>query len=309
MSVMERKLHARGVRVIATSAVRHEWWLDAALMRQVAAADLLIINGEGTLHHGARQGANLLRLADHEVRGGKPLYLINALYQQNPASWGDQIRKLDGVWARDSWSAGELSALRGAEVGYFADLTLCDGFVEFPFDRAGMLIGDSVKKGITRELAQVSGKTQASTLVPTVHRIKSLKGRKGLAAVPRRIYGAIYETVWGMRHPQFSMAQDEAAYAAVIAKSALHVTGRFHGACFSILTKTPFLTLSSNSWKLEALLADCGLDADRLVAPGALAAAVGQRDWDFSAAERANIARYVAMSVTASDAAFDVIAG
>ncbi len=308
MSVLEKKLHQRGITVVATSAVRHDWWLDEALLRTIAQSDLLIINGEGTLHHGSRHGVNLLRLTTHEARIGKPLYLINALYQENPASWGEQIRLFDGVWARDSWSAKELSTAWGAEVGHFADLTLCDGFVEFDFDRKGMVFGDSVKKAITRELARVSIKTKGNTLVPTVHRIKSPKGKTGVAAIPRLIYGKIYQTIWNARYPNFAMMPDQDAYAAFIARSALHVTGRFHGACFSILTRTPFLTLSSNSWKLEALLADCGLAADRLVAPGDLSKAVGRRNWGFTAEEMHNIERYVASSNVASDRAFDSIA-
>ena len=308
MSVLEKKLHHRGITVIATSPVRHEWWLDQALLRTIAQADLLIINGEGTLHHGSKHGVNLLRLAHHEARSGKPLFLINALYQENPAYWGEQIRLFDGVWARDSWSAKELSTVWGTPVDHFADLTLCDGFVEFGSERKGMVVGDSVKKAITRELARVSVRTKGTQLVPTVHRIKSPKGKTGVAAIPRLIYSKIYHTIWNARYPNFAMMPDQDAYAALIAGSALHVTGRFHGACFSILTKTPFLTLSSNSWKLEALLADCGLAADRLVAPGDLARAIGRRNWDFTAEEMQNIDSYVTWSTTESDRAFDQIA-
>ena len=41
------------------------------------------------------------------------------------------------------------------------------------------------------------------------------------------------------------------------------VTGRFHTACMALLTKTPFLALNSNSWKIEALLKDVGLNLKR----------------------------------------------
>ena len=48
------------------------------------------------------------------------------------------------------------------------------------------------------------------------------------------------------------------------------VTGRHHGLCFAIITNTPFLVMSSNSHKIEGLLADMGIGLDRLISKSAL---------------------------------------
>ena len=43
------------------------------------------------------------------------------------------------------------------------------------------------------------------------------------------------------------------------------ITGRYHGLCISIMAETPFLILSSNSHKVEAILEDIGLGLDRII--------------------------------------------
>ncbi|MEO8241520.1 MAG: polysaccharide pyruvyl transferase family protein [bacterium] len=308
MDLLDGNLARRGVQVIAQSPVRHAWWEDAALLGKIAEADILVINGEGTLHHGARQGEALIKLADHPARAGKPLYLINALYQENPAHWDAALRSFNGIWARDSRSARAMSAAVGREVGHFADLTLCDGFIGGAAERQGVVLGDSVKKKVTRKLAALSRKVEGATLVPIVRDLKSVRDRKGLSASLRRAENWITETFWTLRYPGFRLLPDQAAYGQVLGQAKLHVTGRFHGACFSVATQTPFVTLTSNSWKIEAMIGDCGLSQDRIIGIDQIEPGLLARDWSYSAAEMAAMRDYVERSTAASAAAFDAIA-
>ena len=95
----------------------------------------------------------------------------------------------------------------------------------------------------------------------------------------------------------------------VFSQRELLVTGRFHAVCMAILTKTPFVAVTSNSWKIEALLADIGLDPARVQTIGALTPDLLEKDWAFSDAE--NRAMEVALPEwrTAAEIMFDQIAG
>lgn len=308
MAVLEAGLTRRGVQIIATSPVRHAWWDDAALMQKIAEAQILVINGEGTLHHGGAQGEALVRLARHPVRGTKPLFLINALYQENPPDWGEALKTFTGLWARDSRSAAAMAQATGRPVGSFGDLTLCGDSIAGTGPRQGIVLGDSVKKKVSRRLAQLSTARPGCKLVPIVQDLKSVRDRTGLAAVMRRIENSLFTAASRWRYPALQLLPDQAAYAEVLRQAAVHVTGRFHGVCFSVATETPFVTLSSNSWKSEALIADVGLSTDRLVAPDRLTPDLLDRDWSYSVQERTAIRNFLSMSAAAAARAFDEIA-
>jgi hypothetical protein len=308
MNVLDGELQRRGVQIIGSSPVRHTWWEDAALLQKIAEADILVINGEGTLHHGGRQGEMLMRLANHPARSGKPVYLINAIYQENPAEWGEGLRTFAGIWARDSRSAAVMAQATGRDIGYFGDLTLCQGFITTEAVRRDVVFGDSVKTKVSQRLARLSRKTAGSALVPIVRDLKSVRDRKGISAILRRADNRITEAFWRMRYPGFALLPDEAAYGQVLSRASLHITGRFHGACFSIATQTPFVTMTSNSWKIEALIEDCGLSKDRIVTIDRIEPALLQRDWSFTEAEMAAMRAYVDRSVIAAGRAFDTIA-
>lgn len=308
MDVIEKQLARRGVTVIASSPCAHAWWKDDALMRSIAAADLLVINGEGTLHHGTGQAADLMKLAGHPVAAGKPLFLINALYQQNPAEWADLLHHFAGIWARDGRSAAELSAATGREIGFFGDLTLCDGIIHGHAARKGIVVSDSARKLTTLQLARLGGSLADTKLVPVVRELKSVRGRHGAAAVVRRLQDRAVKAIWKLRFPNLTILPGPNEFAQVLGSSALHVTGRFHGVCFSILTQTPFVTVTSNSWKIEALMEDCGLSPDRIVTPDAIGPDLFLRDWSFTSQEQAAILAFVEFSGRAAAAAFDEIA-
>lgn len=308
MDVIEKQLAQRGVTIIASSPCGHVWCQDAGLMRKIAAADLLIINGEGTLHHGTGQAADLMKLAGHPVAAGKPLFLINALYQQNPEEWSALLRHFAGIWARDGRSAAELSAATGRKIGFFGDLTLCDGIIDAHAARQGVVVSDSGNKVISLQLAKLSRSLPDAKFVPVVRELKSVRNRKGLAAGMRRVQDRAVKAIWALRFPGLTLLQDQAQFAALLGTAALQVTGRFHGVCFSILTQTPFVAVTSNSWKIEALLEDCGLSRDRIVSPDLLDPALVQRDWRFTDQEQAAIRGFVEKSGQAARAAFDQIA-
>jgi len=102
---------------------------------------------------------------------------------------------------------------------------------------------------------------------------KTLKHPVFQSSFARRLVFNAYNGVASLRRPPVEIALDELDYLTRLAQSEGQITGRFHAICFSMLTETPFLALSSNASKIERLLLDTGLGTDRMIDASDLARA------------------------------------
>lgn len=81
---------------------------DSVALAAIEAADAVIVNGEGSIHHNGPIAADLACLAPYSRSLGKPCYLINSLVQANgPAIMAD-LSAFSSIWTRDRRSADEL---------------------------------------------------------------------------------------------------------------------------------------------------------------------------------------------------------
>ncbi len=258
-------LEDRGATISATVPARANWPEDTAHLDQIRGADIVVINGEGTLHHGVDHAERLLRIADHPVAKGKKLCLVNALYDKNPESWRPYLERFDLLSARDSESARQMSSDSGRSVGWVPDLSLSAdaGIASGP--RHGVVVGDSVRIERRRDLARSLSRFPEPAFIPT----KTLRQRVWrmpiVGDVLKRGLFAAYCASLGPAQLRFELALTEADYLRRIGEAELHVTGRFHAVCLSILTETPFLAVDSVSGKIARLLRDLGLGQDRIV--------------------------------------------
>ena len=308
MSVIYSQLAARGFRVIAASPVRHKWWRDTPLMRAISKADLIVINGEGTLHDGAGHGAKLLQVVDHPARGKAPVVLINALYESNPREWRRYLDRLAFISVRDSRSQAELKAL-----GYDAYLTpdySMAGEASASARVADLVgFGDSVSRSVSADLLRLyRAHVGDARFVPIWSSLRywAFADLAPLfyAANTVSLLGAATARLGDGRARWYASEQD---FMAGLAQLGLYVTGRFHGAALALRTGTPFLTSTSNSGKNEALIADAGLNPARLVDFKALNQ-VRAADWAYSAEEVAAISAYRARATAGANAVFDRLA-
>ncbi|MEM7530438.1 MAG: hypothetical protein AAF416_22855, partial [Pseudomonadota bacterium] len=115
-----------------------------ALMAQLDAADALVVNGEGTLHHG--NGIPWLALLALAQQRGKATLLVNALYQEMSVGT-DVLARLDAFFVRDPLSAAYVKGL-GIGCREAPDSIVAARFSESPritFD-GGLVVTDWVKK-------------------------------------------------------------------------------------------------------------------------------------------------------------------
>lgn len=263
MRLLLEGLSRHGMQVTARSPARHDWQADAGFLAELDRADLVVINGEGTLHHGRSAGKALLQVIPRAQSRGTPVALINALWQENPPDWFDLLAPAALIAARDRRSGDEISAVLGAShLRVLPDLSLSAGAAPQPGPRDRLYVGDSVRLSTRRALALAAARLQANALLPT----KTLASPLWRHWPVRSLLSAVYHGAAPFGLPPLQLADDEASYLSLLGRARMHLTGRFHGICLSLVTQTPFLATASNSWKVEALLTDAGLQRNRLIA-------------------------------------------
>ena len=312
MRVIEENLSSRGIVITGRSLLRHDWRRDRRFLEAMTSCDVIVINGEGTLHHGAESGRQILEVVDHPLRGKTPVVLLNALYQENPVAWRHSIEKIDLLSARDSRSAEELGRVANRPVDVVPDLSLADSSARLlgePPRRALVYVGDSVVEKQREQLARASRGSGHVRILPILlwpHAVRP-ELPPGVREL-REGWKRLLDGVSRLSGPRAIRPADEREYLRWLARGRLHVTGRFHAVCLSLVTKTPFLALTSNSWKIEALLEDAGLGAARIITADRIAEALADPGaFAFSEVEEAAIDRFLDRCAAGCRRIFDAV--
>lgn len=253
-------LAERGITISASNPAHQDWRTNNSFVSALQSCEIIIINGEGSLHSGSKNGIDLLTITTSNERAGKPIALINTIWQDNPIQWIDFARKCEIVAVRDSHSAKELGVAGISNLRLVPDLSLTGPVPETLEQRSQILIGDSVRFDCRRVLARAA-QFQRASYVPTKTLTSNFWKRKSCAELLWRTYNGTFTG----RMPDFRMPEDQQAYLSELQKSRSHLSGRFHGICLSMLTETPFLAVVSKTTKVQTLIDDVGVDRQRLI--------------------------------------------
>ena len=285
-----------------------DWKRQDAAKAALEAASLIVINGEGTLHHGKRKGFWLLEAGARVKANGGKVALINALWQDNPQDWADIAAGFDLLACRDRRSAAALGEQTAQPVSWLGDLSMYDPHLHSETSRNGVVVSCSVHRDVTSRLADFANET-GSNYIPVTTYIKQVNPHlTGLRKIIRTAYANRAERRFLTRHPQTRLLQSDADYMSEISTHALLVTGRFHSVCMAILTRTPFVAVTSNSWKIETLLDDIGLNKSRVKNVDAIGTALFDQDWSWSPDELAAMEDALTKWRASGNAIFDQIA-
>lgn len=261
-----------GIEVIATAPAHADWRSDAAFLKGFDAARLVIVNGEGTIHHDRPAGERLLDVAAAANDRGVPAALINLSWQDNGPRLAGKLAGFALISAREQRSADAIIAA-GAGCRVVPDLSLYPE-VAAPPARAGVGFTDSVVReaGLALEDARrrLGGRPAPIQFgSPGLSgRVRDLREAVGLADLGRPAF--MTRALLARWRAFDARVADDAAYMALIAGLNLLVTGRFHAATFALAAGTPVLAVESNTDKIASLFEDAGLDPQRLVRPEAL---------------------------------------
>lgn len=301
MKHMRQALADYGVEELASSSVGGDWQHNPAFLAALQVCDIVLINGEGTLHDGREESENLLKIVEHPAAIGKRLILANALYEKNPPDWSTRyLSKFSYIGLRDSESWKTCRAeVPDVPVYLTSDLSVYGAAgrsLQAEEQRNGIAIGDSVLKPVNKQLYQLYRGNRGPNIcyMPIRSSRKHVHQPYSLSALRFGLKTAIKQTL----DRQHLYYKDESVFLAALASKSLYITGRFHGICLALRTGTPFLALSSNSGKVENLLQHIGLE-NRIVTQ--LDASLLQEPRPFSAEEKQKIAAFLQESQASWD--------
>lgn len=285
-----------GLTITATARAHRDWRTDTAFVAALDRADVVIVNGEGTLHHDRPAGLALLAAGAEARRRGIGAALVNASWQANGAAFGAMLCDFDIVAARESLSRAEMSRVRD-DVRLVPDLSLFTPVPPAP-RREGIAFVDSIVPQIAGTLADARRRLGGTSLpignagLGLFARLRFLNG----AAPFRRLLRHPVATLQAMARTAAELphqSPDDDAYVARLAASELVVTGRFHALMLGLAAGTPVLLAGSNTHKLQAVAIDAGLDRGRLIDVARLTPGEVARWRDWHSGEADNVVRYV----------------
>ena len=206
------------VQTIATELRRHGEIVTGD------AYDVLVVNGEGSMHHGGGAFVEKMRLIEAAVAAGRPAHLINSVWQDNPHQFDAALAQcrqvvVREVLSRDAIAAHGVSAQVMPDLSYFAPIPKGD-VVDF---KGGVVMTDF----LSREFGC----------------FVRLRSR------------------WAERYPFVDMrAMDWPTLVRSLKTARLVVTGRHHAIYAACKARVPFLALAGNTHKIEGIVATAGVD-------------------------------------------------
>lgn len=210
----------------------HKTALDADLLDNLArdetvagkmdTVDAVVVNGEGTIHHGA--GRPLLALLALAQKKRKPAFLVNAVFQESE-SFLDTLGALDDFTVRDGRSLAYAKSL-GLGARWVPDSFLAAKSDDAEPDLKGDVVTD--------------GHHRREDVVAALEAYRTASEATLLPLLAKDAY-----TSWSRMKARLREAD-------------VLVTGRHHGIYLALKAGIPFVALGSNTFKVEGLLEDIG---------------------------------------------------
>ncbi len=300
-----------GVAIIYKHAVGNTWKNNSTFNEKLDEADILIINAEGTIHHNSTRGRILLEAVVEAKKYGKLVLLLNMTYQSNPVEFKEYLAQADLITVRESLSLAELNKL-GIKAMLVPDFTFYDveNYAPIKADRKHCLVTDSVFQSLSLSLFNFADSNEGFKFRPILSKnpndklwshystrfikFPSKMTLKLLVTRPKTFYKEykLNNTLY-KKHT----IENTKAYIDEVSKANGIITARFHALCFAIQQRNKFLTVVSNSHKVEGLLKDIGLDDKRVMLDihGKVTATIP----DYTKEEKMRIQEYIQFSKNA----------
>lgn len=247
MEQLKQQLRYVGIATIWTRSVNSDWRQDRDVLLKFPRPDIVVVNGEGSIHHTARnsRAQSLVQLAEFARRQmGVPAVLVNTTLHAMQDEDAHHLRAYNSIYLRSEASQRILTRM-GVDTGYVVqDLTLCATPEDCRHRRRGVIATDSTIPAIT-ELLDGASKRNGWEYLSMVH-----KGKRPEALDAR---------LWAV--------SPAAAFIEHLQTHRYAVTGRFHCATLAILSKTPVVAIESNTPKIRSLFKDILGDTRRILPP------------------------------------------
>ena len=217
------------------------------LINNIDHSDVLILNGEGTMHHDQEAATSLIKTVQLYKSYKKPCVLINSVWQEN-IKLNKNLYLFDKIFVRDGFSKKEIQ-----QAGYHATIVPDLTFYQ--------PVAVSEKKvnttGKTIIVDSVIGK-KYSYLMKLAFQLKAPFWYMGKSGRPKPLGRYLREKLFAMVHPVQNMENLQQ-----LENVRLIISGRFHAICMAIMYNIPFMFVPSNTFKIESILNDIGLEVKK----------------------------------------------
>ena len=246
-----RKCQEYGLNVTTTISTAQAPEASNLLSPLLLNTDLVLLNGEGTLHDDKDNALSLLEAAKLAKEKGCKVVLYNALWANNPKG-KSYLPNFDLIFCRDQASLeAVLSDYPEAIAEVVPDMTFVTEIPKMSTtERQGTLVTDSVRKKKCISLAKFAISNNYSFAPMSTAFFRKLKGQPLLRW---RISKKLTQPVGEIDTPNSFLHK--------LLTTDSVITGRFHTACLSLLCGTPVYCISSNTQKIQSLLKDFGLES------------------------------------------------
>jgi polysaccharide pyruvyl transferase WcaK-like protein len=297
---------ANGIEIIGTAPAHREWRAEASFIPKFERADVVIVNGEGTIHHSRPAAVPLLAAGARAKEMGKKSVLLNFSWFANDSEMERALQDFDIMSARESMSQEVVRRVR-PDCRLVPDLSFY-GPVAEANERDGIGFGDSVNAADTLALHRLR-KRFHGRLAPIITPKRGIGGKLRLLRFFLANHGVSDRRPFGFRIAQArehfsSNFADGGEYLSFLSQLKLLVTGRFHGVTLALCAGTPVLAIPSNTPKIEAMISDVGLGAWRMTRPEGIDEELIVKASAWHGKEREDVRRYVGMAAEEANRLF-----
>ena len=297
-------LEKNNITVIGTSKVGECWFENQELLKKIETADLLIVNGEGTIHSNNEKGVWLLKVSEYAKKRNKKSVLINSIFQNNNKSFKKYLDYFDIISVRESLSHNELKLINVnseivPDLTFYSQFSINDKIKK----NVDILFGDCVNIDKANNNLKYSRQYLNSSYISILHNkiiiSRSLKIMDILRLIKNKIkfnfnkFKFKYLNHYFINSYQYRYygKNNIKQYLRKLVSSKIHISGRFHSICLSLISFTPFLAQSSNTFKIQGLLNDIGL-RDRFIEDHQISLKLIEKNSFFEKSEKDKITEY-----------------
>ncbi len=220
-----------------------------SVLEKHSGVDMILINGEGTMHHDRPAALSLLQVARVAKQMGLRVVLFNTVWEENQLL-NQYLSSFDRIFCRES-----LSTLAVMDAGFYAETVPDMVFATLRPPRSvggagGVAVIDSVSSSLSKRLALLSIRNKYRFLPISQSSYDRFTRKRILNEILKWRVGTPF--YWDNGMPELLSGFDGI------------ISGRFHGTCMSFLMGVPVVSVASNSHKTQGLYKDVGLDPETI---------------------------------------------
>lgn len=264
---IKRNLEKRDIKLLRTNPIGKYWKKNKSFLNSLTQADAVIINAEGTIHDNSDYAYSLLEIVDYI---NKPCFLINMTYHNNCNKFSKLVSKFTKVYVRETFSKNELEK-DNIDSTVVPDMTFYTLKKDYSLvNEKRIYITDSYDIKKSEELYKIAEKNKI-TFLPIISPFLKYNSLNSFFKKSKYIffnnYGSFIEKfkVLKYKYKRFIFVNNEDNLLKNIKNSKFLISSRFHAICLSLHFQVPFVAISSNTFKMESLLNDIGLDKRRII--------------------------------------------